>query len=616
MKTKFKAWLADCVWPLCLFSLLLLALVGCDSGGGGSSGRAATPAEPSLSLEADSIKTFRFTWTGVSDTTEYRLLENPDGFSGYTQVATIAADAVSHDLVVFLPARVNASYILQACNNAGCADSIPVFVSGTLDQAIGYFKASNTDAGDQFGRSVALSADGSTLAVGAPFEASAATGIDGNQNDNSAADAGAVYVFTRTTAGFWSQQAYVKASNTDAGDQFGWSVALSGDGTTLAVGAIGEASAAIGINGDQNDNSAARAGAVYVFARTTRAAGWSQQAYVKASNTDVDDQFGRSVALSGDGSTLAVGAWFEDSAATGINGDQNDNSAARAGAVYVFTRTAAGFWSQQAYVKASNTDAGDLFGGSVALSSDGSTLVVGASGEDSAATGIGGNQNDNSAANAGAVYLFTRTTAGAWSQQAYVKASNTDANDQFGFSVALSADGTTLAVGAPLEASAAIGINGDQSDNSAFAAGAVYVFNRTAAGVWSQQAYVKASNTDAVDIFGFPVALSGDGSTLAVGAIGEASAATGINGDQNDNSAFDAGAAYVFTRTATDVWSHQAYVKASNTDSGDEFGRSVDLSADGSTLAVGAPLEASAAIGINGDQSDNSAARAGAVYLY
>ncbi len=63
---------------------------------------------------------------------------------------------------------------------------------------------------------------------------------------------------------------------------------------------------------------------------------WSQQAYVKASNTGVGDQFGHSVPLSADGSTLAVGAWFEDSAATGINGNQADNSASGAGAVYVY----------------------------------------------------------------------------------------------------------------------------------------------------------------------------------------------------------------------------------------------------------------------------------------
>ena len=102
--------------------------------------------------------------------------------------------------------------------------------------AVGYFKASNTGADDLFGHSIALSADGNTLAVGAVYEDSAATGIGGNQADNSAIDSGAVYVFTRAGSS-WSQQAYFKASNTDAGDGFGDSLALPSDASTLAVGA-------------------------------------------------------------------------------------------------------------------------------------------------------------------------------------------------------------------------------------------------------------------------------------------------------------------------------------------------------------------------------------------
>src|SRR5262249_23061327 len=154
------------------------------------------------------------------------------------------------------------------------------------------------------------------------------------------------------TGATWRQQAYIKASNTHADDQFGTSVALSADGSILAVGAIGESSAATGVDGSQADHAAPGAGAVYLFARsaTTR----RQQAYIKASNTSAGDGFGMSVALSADGATLAVGALDEDSAATGVDGNQADNSAASAGAVYVFTRSATA-WSQQAYLKASNT---------------------------------------------------------------------------------------------------------------------------------------------------------------------------------------------------------------------------------------------------------------------
>ncbi len=317
----------------------------------------------------------------------------------------------------------------------------------------------------------------------------------------------------------------------------------------------------------------------------------------------------------------AVGRWLdpgggrlfcEDSAATGINGNQTSNAAKDSGAVYVFTRTGT-TWRQQAYVKASNTGGGDYFGTSVALSADGSTLAAGAYSEDSAATGISGDQTSHAAADSGAVYVFTRTGT-TWSQQAYVKASNTGGGDGFGISVALSADGSTLAVGACQEDSAATGINGDQTSDAAQTSGAVYVFTRTGA-TWSQQAYVKASNTGGGDVFGISVALSANGSTLAVGALGEDSAATGISGDQTSNAPPGSGAVYVFTRTGT-TWRQQAYVKASNTGAIDIFGSSVALSADGSTLAVGACREDSAATGINGDQTSNAAGDSGAVYVY
>jgi trimeric autotransporter adhesin len=521
-------------------------------------------------------------------------------------------DAEAMNCSIKLAARIfclAAFCALFACGGGGGGGDTPLGVA-VITQQQAYVKASNTGTGDLFGSSTAMSSDGNTLAVGAPGEASNATVINGNQADNSAAGAGAVYVFARTGT-TWTQQAYIKASNADDGDSFGLSVALSGDGNTLVVGAPGEDGAATVING-VSDEGATNAGAVYVFVRS--GTNWAQQAYVKASNTEAADGFGSSVALNGDGNTLVVGAPGEDGAGTGINGTlQADNNALASGAVYVFTRSVA-TWTQQAYVKASNTEADDGFGSSVALTGDGNTLVVGAPGEDSAGTGINGTlQADNSASAAGASYVFTRSGA-TWTQQAYVKASNAGTGDQFGVSVAVSSDGNTLAVGAFGEDSAATGIGGNQTDNSASNAGAAYVFTRTGT-LWTQQAYVKASNTGVNDQFGFSVALSGNSNALAVGAFGEASAATGLGGNQADDSAFIAGAIYLFTRTGA-LWTQRVYVKASNAEVGDSFGRAVALSADGSTLAGGARTEASATVGIGGTQNDNSAPNAGAVYVF
>src|SRR5262249_15892862 len=200
-----------------------------------------------------------------------------------------------------------------------------------------------------------------------------------------------------------------------------------------------------------------------------------QEAYLKASNTrppvmvsgtSVPQRFGASLAISGD--TLVVGAPFESSAATGVNGDQRSILAPGSGAAYVFVRNGTS-WTQQAYLKASNTRTDTSFGSSGAISGD--TIVVGGSGESSSAKGVNGNQADTRVPNAGAAYVFVRN-GGTWSQQAYLKASNTPSSPaplnngpEFGNSVAIAGD--TIAVGAPLERGGSHGMNGDQTETGA-----------------------------------------------------------------------------------------------------------------------------------------------------
>lgn len=229
-------------------------------------------------------------------------------------------------------------------------------------------------------------------------------------------------VVTRQAAGDFAQQAYIKASNTQTNDFFGYALAISGD--TLAVGVKDEDSGTVGINTTSNE-SATDSGAVYVFKRSGTT--WLQEAYIKSSNSETKDRFGISVGVSGD--TLVVGSDFEDSDATGVDGVQTNASAGvnfNAGAAYVFSRSGS-TWSQQAYLKAFNTGAADRFGISVAI--DGETIVVGSGGEGSNTSGINSTPND-AAATAGAVYVFTRSGA-IWTQQAYIKASNPDAGDYF-----------------------------------------------------------------------------------------------------------------------------------------------------------------------------------------
>ncbi|MCB9854658.1 MAG: thrombospondin type 3 repeat-containing protein [Phycisphaerales bacterium] len=459
----------------------------------------------------------------------------------------------------------------------------PITIDPVVQQA--YLKASNTGA-DDFLNVVAI--DGDTVVLGAPAEDSSAIGINGNQGNNSALESGAAYVFVRSD-GVWAQQAYLKASNTGAGDAFGYYVAVSGD--TVVVGAPREDSSATGGNGNGADNSASNSGAVYVFVRNGGL--WSQQAYLKASNTEAGDFFGGSVAVSGD--TVVVTAYFEDSSATGIDGNGADNSAPDSGAAYVFVRSGTA-WSQQAYLKASNTGAGDQFGRSMAASGD--AVVVGAPSEDSTAAGINGDQANNAGNAQGAAYVFVRSGS-IWTQEAYLKASNPQVGATFGISVDISDN--TLVVGADREG----GPPGAPSQS-----GAAYVFIRNGE-TWSQQAYLKASNGDGGDSFGWSSAISGD--TIVVGAKWEDSDATGINGNQTSNSGAISGAAYVFVRTDDD-WNQQAYLKASNTNQGDLFGISVDVSGD--TVLVAASNEDSSSTGVNGNQSNNNASNSGAAYVF
>jgi trimeric autotransporter adhesin len=420
--------------------------------------------------------------------------------------------------------------------------------------------ASNAEIMDRFGEVIAISGD--TMVVGAAYEASGASGVNGDQQDNSAALAGAAYVYVRDGAS-WRQQAYLKAS-TPGYKVFGWSVAISDD--IIVVGAPSERSNATGVNGDETDGSLPYAGAAYVFVR--HGTNWTQEAYLKASNTDREQQFGRAVAVSGN--TVVVAAPMESSGGEG------------SGAVYVFVRTGA-TWSQQAYLKAPNVESNDVFGISLAISGD--TIVVGASGDDSGASGVNGDQHDNSAEFAGAAHVFVRSGS-TWTHQAYLKASNAGRYDSFGSAAAISGD--TIVIGAWGEYSNATGVNGNQNDDSLGTAGAAYVFVRNGTS-WAQQAYLKASNTDAWDFFGQAVAVSGN--VIVVGAPSEQSNATGVNGNQADNSSVGAGAAYVFVREGTD-WAQVAYLKPWNADSDARFpinyvfGGAVAASAD--VVAAGA----------------------------
>ncbi len=208
------------------------------------------------------------------------------------------------------------------------------------------------------------------------------------------------------------QSAYLKASNNNpikksGRSAFGSSVSVFAD--TLVIGAQNDGSSATGVNGDQSNNDAPESGAAYVFFRSNNT--WIQQAYLKASNTDKQDGFGKTVSISGD--TLVIGAASEDGNSEGID-SQSNNTRSDSGTAYVFVRQG-NTWSQQAYLKVLRPRIGDEFGRSVSISGD--TLVIGASGESANITGVNRNNSDYSAKSSGAAYVFVRS-GNEWFQHA------------------------------------------------------------------------------------------------------------------------------------------------------------------------------------------------------
>ncbi|MDZ4771563.1 MAG: FG-GAP repeat protein [Planctomycetota bacterium] len=420
-----------------------------------------------------------------------------------------ASVAISRDtIVVGAPGEdshahyTNGDEIDNSAHNAGAAY---VFTrQGFTWTQTTYVKASNSDAFDAFGTSVAVCTD--TIVIGAPGEASAATGINGDEASNSAPDAGAAYVLSRSGS-TWNETAYFKASNTGSGDRFGQCVALAGH--SIVVGAPGEDSTTLGVNGVQTLDQALDSGAAYVYAKAGLA--WTQQAFLKASNTDAFDAFGAAVAIahvpatsstpSGTDATtpdggvqgapgpaggsaghpgswasapdvVVVGAPRECSSASGVNGDESSDATIAAGAAYVFVRNST-TWHQRAYLKANHADVGDHFGSAVSITEFGDVIAVGAPGEDGSSHVVGGDVLDDALPDSGAAYVFAKLGAG-FVAATYVKATNPGVGDGFGSSISISLG--NLAVGSPFEDGGSRGVNGPQSDESRVDSGAAYEF--------------------------------------------------------------------------------------------------------------------------------------------
>ncbi len=372
--------------------------------------------------------------------------------------------------------------------------------------------ASDGAANDQFGYSVATS--GNTAIVGAVADTVGA--IFGQ---------GSAYIF-RVLVSNWTQEAQKVASDGASSDQFGSTVAISGD-----TAIVGVRSDDIGANTNQ--------GSAYIFVRNGTV--WAEQQKLTASDGGLNDEFGVSVAISGD--TVIIGTRFDD---VGANVDQ--------GSAYIFVRSGT-VWTQQQKLTASDGGLVDNFGTGVAIS--GESVIVGSNGND-----VGANNNQGSA------YIFARSGT-VWTEQQKLTASDGLSNDQFGRSVSI--NGETAIVGVQLDD---FGVNSAQ--------GSAYIFIRNGT-VWTEQQKLTAPDGAANDRFGISVAISGE--TAIVGANLDD---IGANSDQ--------GSAYIFVRSGT-FWTQQQKLTASDGAGFDNFGNSVSINGD--TAIVGAFGDD---VGVNGSQ--------------
>ena len=376
-----------------------------------------------------------------------------------------------------------------------------------------------SDAATQhwLGQAVAISEDGNTAIISA------------EQENTTATKSGAIYVFVRSGS-TWTQQAKLKASDPGTENNLGRSLDISDDGNTVVAGAP--------------FNGSSATGAIYVWTRTGST--WSSATKIRGSDTTVFHYFGFGCSISGDGLTIAAGAME-----------------AKKGYIFVYS---GGSWSQQAVI--ANPTGGthnSSFGNKCALSQDGNTMVMTA-------------RSDHALANDfdGAAYVFVRAGTN-WSMQQKIQASIAEQSAaKFGESCDMSWDGNTIAIGAHR-----------CNTNS----GAVFVFTRSGT-TWTQEQKIQPTDIAQQDLFAINVGISGDGNTIVAGSYSE-----------DNGSKLSAGALYAFSRSGT-TWSQEIKLYSSDSASNDEFGYGVAIAKDNGTVIAGARFE------------DASGVRSGSAYVF
>ena len=361
-----------------------------------------------------------------------------------------------------------------------------------------------------FSYSVAVSADGLTIVAAAPYDRD-----KGSQS-------GSVYIFTKQANRSYLQTQKLLALDGVANDAFGYSVSVSADGSTIAVGASGD------------DDKGRDSGSVYIYKKQINGTYLQTQKLLTSDGKNYEC-FGNSVSVSADGSTIAVGAFLDGSIRS------------KAGSVYIFTKQANGDYLQAQKLVASDGFNEDEFGKSVSVSGDGSIVVIGA------------HEDDDRSPQSGSAYIFTKQANGSYVQTQKLLAADRSSSYYFGNSVSVSGDGLTIVVGAR-------GAEGYR--------GSAYIFTKQTNGSYLETHKLVALDRAFNDEFGKSVAISLDGSTIVVGAY------------YDDDKGKDSGSAYIFTKQDDGSYLQTHKLVATDGVAGDYFGFSVAIS--NTSVAVGA----------------------------
>ena len=402
----------------------------------------ATPGSSTLTFKVSDGVSFG------SGTTTFSLTFAPDWSTKTEYQITGSASTTQSRFGQVVDISSDGNYIIvgSAIHNGGTGIAYIFTKSGSsyIEQSVIY--SSDLAASDYYGYKVAINSDGTYAAVSALYE------------DQGGADAGAVYVFTRSGS-TWSQQAKLLSTDLAADDGFGYGLAINSDGTYILVGAPNE-----------DPSSVISGGSAYVFTRSGTS--WSQQAkLVRSPNTTTSSQFGTSCALSDDGSYAIVGAPNNNS------GDGNS---------FIYTRSGSS-WSQQQMIVHSDPTGLNYIGAAVSMNSDGTYVL------------IGGRTYSSGA------YVFTRSGS-TWSQQAKLVSTDKASSDKFGNCLKLNSDASLAVIGA-----------GAYTANQ----GKAYVFSRDGTS-WTQDLDFTASNVGSTSYFAGGedqgVSINGTGDKIVVGA--------------------------------------------------------------------------------------------------